>query len=103
MFIFIFAIVDVIAGILLMIASPALQGNEFLFWIALTVLIKGFMMFVNEKIAKSNKYPWLSMFDFIAALALFAVNGGFLLPFYFVLGLIMAGKGVWQFIQSMVT
>jgi len=102
MFIFVFAIIDVIAGVLLMMASPNLAGSDLVFWIALFTLIKGFVMFVNDKYTKGNKYPWMAMFDFISAIALFAVSGGFLLPFYFILGIVMAGKGVWQFIQSMV-
>ncbi len=102
MFIFIFAIIDVIAGILLMMSSPELAGNELVFWIALLVFIKGFIMLVNDRFSKGKNIPWMALFDFIASAALFGVSGGILLPFYFVLGIVMAGKGVWQVIQSLV-
>jgi hypothetical protein len=101
-FIFIFAIIDVIAGGLLLMASPELAGNELVFWIALIVFIKGFIMLVNDKYAKGKNIPWMALYDFIVSTALFGVNGGVLLPFYFILGIVMAGKGVWQIIQSLV-
>ncbi len=102
MFIFIFAIIDVIAGIILMMSGPQFQGSEFVFWVALLVFLKGFVMLVNEKFSKGKKVPWMALFDFIASAALFGVSGGLLLPFYFVLGIVMAGKGVWQVLQSLV-
>jgi hypothetical protein len=102
MFIFIFAIIDVIAGALLMMSSPELQGSGFVFWIALLVFIKGFVMLVNDRFSKGKRIPWMALFDFIASAALFGVSGGVLLPFYFVLGIVMAGKGVWQVLQSLV-
>jgi hypothetical protein len=102
MFIFIFAIIDVIAGILLMLSGPELQGSSFVFWIALLVFLKGFIMLVNDKFSKGKKIPWMAIFDFIASAALFGVSGGILLPLYFVIGIIMAGKGVWQVLQSLV-
>ncbi len=102
MFIFIFAVIDVIAGILLMVSGPQLQGSEFVFWVALIVFLKGFVMLVNDKFSKGKKIPWMALFDFIASAALFGVSGGALLPFYFVLGIVMAGKGVWQVLQSLV-
>lgn len=103
MFIFIFAILDIIAGVLLLSSSTSLLGSDFTFWVAIIVLVKGLIIFVNEKFgAKGNKYPLMAILDFISAIALLSMSGGFVLPFYFALGLLMAGKGVWQFIESIV-
>ena len=101
MFFLIFAIIDIVSGILLMLSGPALKGSELVFWFALALLIKGFIMFVHQKFGKDSKMvPFGPILDFVVALALFGVSGGFTLPFYIALGLLMLGKGVFGFLGS---
>jgi len=100
MLLFILSILDLIAGLLVILSQNfLLTSNAFVFYFAIYSLGKGIVSLLTS-IAVGYFFDWMGVIDVITGIALFMIHSGSQLGIFKTIGIIILIKGLYSLILS---